>query len=294
MMRRATQAAVTVAITLVGIKLAAHALTGSVSMLSSLVDSILDSAASVVNLLAVRHALSPADREHRFGHGKAEPLAGLAQAVFIGASAVYLVVEAGLRLRTPHGLDLPWIGISVMLVSIALTAALVAYQRRVIAATGSIAVRADYLHYVGDVLVNGGVIVALILSGYYDWPRADPVIALAIAAYIVGNTAAIIRQSVGQLMDSELPESERERIAFIAREHPEVRDMHDLRTRVAGRTTFVQMHLELDGRLPLARAHAISDEVHDAIQREYPNAEILIHEDPAELEEPHRSALGRT
>jgi ferrous-iron efflux pump FieF len=175
-----------------------------------------------------------------------------------------------------------------MIVSIILTGWLVSYQRRVIRATSSLAVKADYLHYVGDLLVNAGVIVALLLSGRYAWNRADPIIALAIAAYIVGNAWLIISQSVGQLMDSELPEAARARIATIARNHALVRDVHDLRTRVAGRTTFIQLHLELDGAMRLAQAHAISDEVHAAITAAFPDAEILIHEDPAELIEPNR------
>ncbi|MCC7410130.1 MAG: cation diffusion facilitator family transporter [Gammaproteobacteria bacterium] len=291
LMRRATYASVATAATLVIAKLVAWAMTGSVALLSSLVDSLLDALASIINLVAVRHALTPADREHRFGHGKAEPLAGLAQAAFIAGSAVFLVVEACARLVHPKAIEFAVLGIGVMVFSIVLTIILVRYQRYVVKATASVAIGADLLHYVGDVLVNGGVILALVLSTQFGWIQADPIIALAIAAYILKSVWAIVVQSLRQLMDEELPEAQRQRIAVIARNHAEVTDLHDLRTRVAGQTTFIQLHLEMDGRISLARAHAIADEVHDEVLREFPHAEILIHQDPAGLPERDRDPI---
>ncbi len=280
-MRRATHASVAVASVLIVVKLAACLVTDSVALLSSLIDSTLDALASFLNLLAVRHALTPADAEHRFGHGKAEPLAGLGQAAFIAGSAVFLLFEATRRFVHPDPVEHPWLGVGVMVISIVLTILLVAYQKHVVARTGSIAIGADLLHYLGDVLVNGGVIVALLLTALLGWHLADPLIAIAIAIYILRSAWGIIRGSLDQLMDTEAPADVRRRIESIVRRHPQVTGLHDLRTRVAGHTTFVQLHLELPGDLSLARAHAIADEVLESLAAEFPGAEILIHQDPA-------------
>src|SRR6266576_2031781 len=150
--RLATYASVTVA---------AWLETGSVALLSSLVDSLLDAAASVVTLVAVRHAMSPADREHRFGHGKAEPLAVLGQSAFITGSAMLLLAEAVRRLLWPVPVENPPAGIGVMIFSIVLTIGLVLFQRYVLRRTGSIAITADELHYRGDLVLNLSVIAAL-------------------------------------------------------------------------------------------------------------------------------------
>jgi len=286
LMRRATYASVATAVLLVAVKLVAWHLTGSVALLSSLVDSMLDALASTLNLVAVHHALAPADREHRFGHGKAEPLAGLAQAAFIAGSAVFLVAEAVSRLLRPQPIEQAALGVGVMLFSLGMTLVLVQYQRRVVRRTGSVAIGADLLHYVGDVLVNGGVIAALVLSSLFGWTLADPLIALAIAAYILKAVWDIVARSLAQLMDRELPDADRARIVAIGRRHPQVRDLHDLRTRVSGQTTFIQLHLEMDGALSLERAHAIADEVLADLTKAFPDAEILIHQDPAGIEEP--------
>lgn len=280
LMRLATYAAVAVAIVLILIKFAAYLLTGSVSMLSTLIDSLLDAAASLVNLVAVRHALTPADREHRFGHGKAEALAGLGQAAFIAGSAVFLLVQAGGRLYRPAPIEEAGIGIAVMLVSMALTAALVLFQRRVIRKTRSLAISADSLHYAGDVAVNLGVLLALLLSTRFGWLVADPLFALCIGGYIVFNAWQIARLAYDMLMDRELPDADRERIKQIARAHPRVRDLHDLRTRMSGRKSFIQFHLEMDGTMTLTEAHKLADEVESAILREFPGTEVIIHEDP--------------
>jgi ferrous-iron efflux pump FieF len=280
LMRLATYAAVAVATILILGKFGAYLLTGSVSMLSTLIDSLLDVAASLVNLVAVRHALTPADREHRFGHGKAEALAGLGQSAFIAGSAVFLLVQAGDRLYHPHPLENGAFGIGVMLVSMALTAVLVVFQRHVIRRTRSIAISADSLHYAGDVAVNLAVLLALLLSMRFGWHLADPLFALAIGGYIIFNAWQIARAAYDVLMDRELPDAERERIKEIARAHPQVRDLHDLRTRMSGRNSFIQFHLEMDGAMTLTEAHELADEVEAAILREFPGAEVIIHEDP--------------
>lgn len=283
LMRRATYASLLVAVLLIIMKLVAFFLTGSVALLSSLIDSLLDSIASFINYFAVKQSLEPADKEHRFGHGKAEPLAGLAQAAFITGSSLFLTFEAIDRLLHPVVVQRGDIGIGVMLVSLVLTIALVMYQRHVIHRTGSIAIRADSFHYVSDIAMNLGVIAALVLTSYMNWQQADPVFALLIAGYIVYSVWQIVSQSLDQLMDRELPDGDRERIDVIARENPAVVAIHDLRTRASGKNIFIQLHLELDGGMNLYQAHAIADDVQTRLETAFPGADVIIHEDPAEI-----------
>ncbi len=292
LMRRATYAAVGLACVLVVLKVAAYLITGSVALLSSLIDSALDAAASLVNLIAVRQALQPADAEHRFGHGKAEPLAGLGQAAFISGSSVFLIVEALGRLFSPEPVTEGGVGIAVMLFAILATFALVGYQRHVVARTGSIAIAADGLHYAGDVLINLSVIASIVLAGYFGFGYADPLFALAIAAYLLFNARGIFRSSLDLLMDRELPDADRARILSLARAHPQVVDAHDLRTRSSGQQTFIQLHLEMPPALPLVEAHTVAEHVAAEIRRAYPGADVLIHQDPAGMAERHHDALA--
>jgi ferrous-iron efflux pump FieF len=284
--RMATYASVAVAAVLIAVKFAAWLETGSVALLSSLVDSLLDAVASLVNLVAVRHAMSPADREHRFGHGKAEPLAVLGQSAFITGSAMLLLAEAVRRLIWPVPVENPPAGIAVMIFSIAVTIALVLYQRHVVRRTGSIAITADELHYRSDLVLNTSVIAALVLGGVLDFPLLDPLFGAAIGIWIVYSAVRLARLSLFQLMDHELPDEEREKIRAIAQSHPDVAAAHDLRTRVAGPTAFIQIHIEMDGGLSLIRAHEISDEVEAELRAAYPHAEVMIHQDPEGIEEP--------
>lgn len=290
MMRRAATASVVVAAVLIAAKVGAWLATDSVAVLSSLLDSLLDAAASLVNLVAVRHALTPADEEHRFGHGKAEPLAGLAQSAFVCGSAVILLMEAIHRFGSPQPVQRPEIGIAVSVLAIVLSAGLVWYQRRVVARTGSVAIAADSLHYGADALLNGAVVAAILIGAFLDAPLVDPLFGALISLWILRGAARIARQSFDLLMDRELPPGDRERILRIARARPEVLDVHDLRTRSAGTHIFVQMHIELDADMRLARAHEIADAVEHEIRAAYPNAEIIIHQDPAGIDEAHRAA----
>lgn len=280
LMRAATYASVTTATVLIAVKFAAWVMTDSISVLSTLVDSLLDVLASLVNLFAVHHALQPADAEHRFGHGKAEPLAGLGQAAFISGSAVFLLFQAAQRSVHPEAVANSAVGIAVMVFSIAATLALVGFQRYVISKTDSVAISADSLHYVGDILINSGVILALVLSSTVGWIVADPIIGAAIAAYIIYCAGTIAWRALHQLMDRELPEEARGRIREIALAHPDVCGLHDLRTRASGTHSFIQLHLEMDGDLTLVRAHEIADDVEARIRAAFPNADIIIHEDP--------------
>lgn len=284
LMRRATVASVAVAFTLIGIKFIAYILTGSVALLSSLIDSVLDSLASIVNFIAVRHSLSPADKEHRFGHGKAEPLAGLAQAAFIMGSSLFLIFEAINRFVNPHAILHGDMGIVVMLISLVATIVLVIYQRHVVKQTGSLAIQADSIHYFSDIALNLSVILALFLSTYWNWSLADPLIAMGIAIYIVFSAWRIVKQSLDQLMDRELSDEDRDKIKTIVNEHTGVVSLHELRTRASGKDIFIQTHLDMDARMSLIEAHRVSEEVEEKLQAAFPNADILIHQDPVEPE----------
>lgn len=286
MMIRVAIAAVGVAALLVVMKTVAYIVTDSIAMMASLADSALDVFTSSVNLLAIRHALTPADREHRFGHGKAEPLAGLGQGAFITGSAAFLVIESVSRLVAPHPIEHPWLGLGVMAVSIGTTVILVVAQRIVVSRTGSVAVGADRMHYIGDIVTNGGVILGIVASTEFGILVADPIIGMAVAAILTWSAVHVFRQSYDQLMDRELPDTDREKIKAVVRAHSEVKSMHDLRTRSAGVNTFIQLHIELDPEIKLLRAHEISDAVEADLMAAFPRAEVIIHQDPAGVEMP--------
>src|SRR5437762_1333580 len=283
---RATYASLAVAVLLIAAKFIAWVGTGSVALLSSLVDSLVDAAASLVNFFAVRHATVPADREHRFGHGKAEPLAALGQSAFLVGSAVLLMFEAVRRLVSPAPVEAAGLGIAVMVFSIVLTIGLVTYQRHVVRRTGSLAIGADELHYRGDLFLNGGVIATLAITSLFAVPILDPLFGAAVGLWIIYSAVKIARLSLTQLMDRELPDEERARVRAIAESHPEITAVHDIRTRIAGPTTFIQLHIEMDGAMNLLHAHEVSDAVEARLRRAFPHAEIMIHEDPAGIEEP--------
>lgn len=277
--RYATYAAVATAVVLIAAKLVAALLTGSVSILASLVDSMMDALASTVNLLAVHYALLPPDEEHRFGHGKAEPLAGLLQAGFISGSALFLILHAVDRLVHPQAIQAGGLGIAVITFSILATALLLPFQYYVIRRTHSTAIRADALHYATDVLSNTATLVGLALA-MIGWQLADPIIAIGIAVFILHSAIKLALDAVQLLMDRELPEDVHNRIMEIACIHPQVGDIHGLRTRRSGQTYFIQLHLAMDDSLPLAEAHEVADEVEQSIMVEFPNADVIIHLDP--------------
>jgi ferrous-iron efflux pump FieF len=282
---RATYASLAAAAVLIAVKFVAWTGTGSVALLSSLVDSLVDAAASLVTFVAVRQALIPPDREHRFGHGKAEPLAALGQAAFLLGSALFLIAEAVRRLIFPEPVENTGIGIAVMLFSLVVTISLVAYQRHVVRRTGSLAINADALHYSSDIVMNLGVIAALVVQSALAVPVIDPLFGGAVGAYIIYGVVRIARLALTQLMDRELPDQERARVRKIAEGHPEVTAVHDIRTRGAGPTAFIQLHIEMDGGMSLLRAHEISDAVEEELRDAFPHAEIIIHADPAGIEE---------
>jgi len=279
-MRIASYASVITALVLIVAKLAAWYLADSISILASLIDSSLDFLASVVNLLAIRHALQPADKEHRFGHGKAEPLAAVGQSMFIAGSAVMLLFQASARLTDPQPLSAgAEIGIIIMLLSVAITSCLLLLQRYVIRRTASSAIRADSLHYQSDLLVNLSVIVALLLSqSGLIW--FDPLIAILIALYVLFSAWRILRDAIDLLMDHEIADDERQKVSDVVMRHPMTRGLHDLRTRRSGTTVFIQFHLELDPMLSLQQAHRISRDISQQVLFLFDDAEVLIHQEP--------------
>jgi ferrous-iron efflux pump FieF len=259
-------------------------MTGSIAVLAALADSATDLFTSLVNLFAVRHALTPADEDHRFGHAKAEPLAGLLQAAFIAGSATFLVFESVDHMISPLPVQNEIIGIAVMAFSVLATIGLVIFQRFVVHRTRSLAIAADNMHYFGDLLTNLGVMLGLIFAVNFGWRIADPLIGLAVAAVLSWSAWKVFHQSYDQLMDRELPDAARERIKVVALKHSEVRGIHDLRTRAAGTLTFIQCHIEMDPGISLSRAHEVSDDVEKALMDTFPGAEIIIHQDPAGAE----------
>ena len=281
-MRLATRAALTVALTLVLAKAIAWWLSGSVSLLAGLTDSLLDSAASLINLIAVHFALRPADEDHRYGHGKSEALAGLGQALFIGISAVLIGLQGVERLQSPQPLAAEGIGIAVMLLSLALTVALLIFQRKVVRETGSTAIHADSLHYRSDILLNSSILLALLLT-HFGWLQMDAIFAIGIAFYIFWSAISIVRGAIAVLMDEELPGETTQHMYQLATSVPGVLGAHDLRTRISGTRWFVQLHLELPGEMSLSQAHAHCVAVEKAIHGYYPRAEVLVHADPQEV-----------
>jgi ferrous-iron efflux pump FieF len=285
LLRKATRASVATAVTLSVAKISAWWFTGSVAILASMVDSMMDAGASLITAVAVRYALKPADEEHRFGHGKSEALAGMAQAVLITMSAAFIVLHAIDRLLHPKPLDAIAAGIFVMGLSISATLGLVLYQRYVVQRTGSSAIKGDALHFASDLATNFGTIVALVAAPF-GITRLDPVLGIMIAATTLYGAWKIGWDTFHILMDRELPAEIQERIRNIALAHHEVVGLHDLRTRQAGPTTLIQFHLEMDGRISLHDAHRISDEVETKIREVFPGADVVIHEDPAGVPEP--------
>ncbi len=279
LMKWATRASVSVAATLVCVKGVAWWLSGSVSMLGSLADSTLDMLASLVTLFAVRTALLPPDDDHRFGHGKAEALAGLFQAAIMTGSAVFLLLESADRIWKPETVSHTNLVIIVSIVAIVLSLLLVAFQAYVVKKTGSIAIAGDHLHYKGDLLLNLSVVLAA-MAAATGMDRADGILGAMIACYIVKGAYDVAGPAIDMLMDKEFTDEERETIFNIVLESPDVLGLHELKTRSAGRDRFIQMHIEVDGNMTVERAHFIADEVEATLGERFPDTEILIHIDP--------------
>ncbi|MDC9592787.1 CDF family cation-efflux transporter FieF [Xenorhabdus sp. IM139775] len=275
----AALAATVLASVLLIVKIFAWWLTGSVSLLAALVDSLVDLAASLTNFFIVRYSLQPADKEHTFGHGKAESLAALAQSMFISGSAIFLFLTGFQSLYSPKPLEHASIGIWVIVIALISTLCLVTLQKWVLSKTQSQAIRADMLHYKSDLLMNGAILVALLLS-WYGFKRADALFALGIGVYILYSALRMGYDAVQSLLDRALPDEERQEIIEIIRSYPGVAGGHDLRTRQSGPIRFIQFHLEMDDNLPLVQAHALAEGIENKLRNRFPDADIIIHQDP--------------
>jgi ferrous-iron efflux pump FieF len=277
---RAALASVAVALFLVLLKTWAAWTTGSVAMLGSLADTALDLVASLITLYGVRLAAVPADRDHRFGHGKAEALAALFQVMLIAFSAIGIAWRAASRLIDGQVTSDAAGGIAVSGIAIVATLGLLLYQRRVIARTGSVAIQTDHVHYQSDLLLNLSVIAALALEQHLRLPGADALFGIAIALWLGWGAWRASSQAIDQLMDKEWPEEKRRRFVDVAARHPELQGLHDLRTRTSGTRDFVQFHVWMDPKMSVADAHQVLDEVEAKLEAEFPGTEILIHIDP--------------
>jgi ferrous-iron efflux pump FieF len=275
----AAKAATITALLLVVVKLYAWFATEASSMLASSTDSLLDLFASVMNVVILRFALAPADHEHKFGHGKAESLAGLVQAAFVLGSAILLLIHGIDRFINPIVIVKTNIGIIVTIFAIFATLALVVLQKQVIKRTSSLAISADSMHYQSDLFLNLGVLAALYLSEGL-WIRADGFFTMLVGAYLLWGAGSIMWLSVKHLMDHQLTEAEQQQIISIALRNDNALGVHDLRTRQAGQQRFIQFHLELDDNLSLFTAHAIGEEIEQEIMQQLAPCEVFIHHDP--------------
>lgn len=283
----ATALSVGVALVLVAAKLAGWAASGSIALLASFFDSLLDLAASVTAFLAVRYAARPADNEHRFGHGKAEAFSSLLQAVLVAASAVFLFVEGTRRLIAPQPVEAGGWALGVMVLSVLLTLALIRMQTLVIRRTGSIAVTGDRAHYSADLLSNFAVMGGIALAVYAGWERADPMLALIVGIWLARSAFLLGRESVNQLLDRELPDSTRAHIEALLTDDPRVLGVHELRTRAAGPLIHIQVHMDLDPFQTLKQAHDVVVAAEMRVLAHYPAADLLIHSDPKGYGEAH-------
>lgn len=280
--RLASRVSLGVAFLLIAVKLWAWTATGSVALLTSAIDAAVDAAASLATFAGVRYAERPADREHRYGHGKGEAVAALLQAVFLAGAGLALAFQSIQRLVSPEPLTDVDLGLWVMVGSLLAAAGLVAMQTWVVRRTGSTAIAADRAHYLTDVAVNLAVLAALGIARLTGWERVDPAFALAISAYMIWSSRSIALGALRQILDRELGTEERRRIREEVLGCLGVRGMHDLRTRDAGDRVFVEFHLEVDGGLTISRGHAIADVAEAAVAALFPaGAEVTAHLEPA-------------
>ncbi|MFL9911034.1 cation diffusion facilitator family transporter [Paraburkholderia sp. RL17-337-BIB-A] len=277
--------ALVVALALVVVKVWAWVTTGSISLLTSAADGLVDVVASTVTFAGVRYAAMPADRGHRYGHGKAEAVAAFVQALLLAGAAVGLAVESVQRLFIPQALNQTGFGIWVIVGSSLAAAGLVAMQTLVVRRTGSTAIAADRAHYVTDVAVNIAVLIALLLEQFLGWSRADAIGALAISVYMLWNARGMAVHALFQLLDRELDEADRARIEAAVLACDGVQGIHDIRTRDSGDRIFVEFHVEVDGALTVEEGHAISDNAEKAVQRLFPSTDATAHLEPAGIKD---------
>jgi ferrous-iron efflux pump FieF len=281
--RSAALASIAVAVLLLALKGWAAWRTGSTAMFGSLADTLLDLVASMATLAGVWVASQPDDERHRFGHGKAEAIAAMFQVVLISISALAIAARAIEHFMAGSRTAAAAEGIGVSLVAIAATFALLAWQRYVIRRTASIAIETDHVHYQSDLLLNMAVIAALVLDQYSGIAGADPLFGLVIAGWLGWNAWQASQKAIMQLMDHEWPVDKRKRFLEVMARQPELRGVHDLRTRTSGNRDFVQFHVWIDPAMTVREAHKVMDDIERRLHVEFPDVEILIHPDPEGL-----------
>jgi ferrous-iron efflux pump FieF len=286
--RNAAIASVSMALFLLALKVYAAAETGSVALLGSLADTGFDVLASLLTLFSVRYAARPADDDHRFGHGKAEALSALVQVMLVTITAGLIGWRGVTRLGSEETTAHPEMGIGVSLIAMAATVALLAYQRHVIMKTGSVAIHGDHVHYQGDLLLNSAVITAIALEAFLHIKGADPVFGISIALWLLFGAWRSASLALDHLLDREWPQEKKDAFLAEALRHPEIRGIHDMRTRSSGMHDFCQFHIWVDPQLSVLDAHRIMDEMEAALMEKFPGVEVLIHPDP----EGHKDRLG--
>ena len=280
LMKTASVASVVTAFTLIVMKTFAFFMTGSVAILASLFDSIQDLMTSTINFFAVYHSIQPADKHHRFGHGKAQGIGSFVQGLILFGSAVWLAIESAIHFGRHEVPTHSMWGIGIIFVSLILTLLLVRFQAFVIRQTDSLSIRADNAHYNGDIMMNMGVLTSLVFSYAFSIGWVDSVFGLFVSFYLFKSALSILRAAVAMLMDEEMPRHVSQKIIMQLDALREIKKVKDLRTRQSGMQIFVQMTLILDGSMPLAKAHLISDKAESLIHEIYPSAEIMIHLEP--------------
>jgi cation diffusion facilitator family transporter len=287
-----TQLSVATALVLTAIKAVAWRASGSVSMLASLADSGLDVVAALGTYFAVRYAAHPPDAEHRYGHGKAEAFASLVQAGLVFASAALVGQQAVARLLRPQPLAYEAWGLAVMATSMVLTAGLIYAQSQVLKRAQSVAIQGDRLHYAADLASNlmafAGIGVAVLVHA----SQPDAIAGLLVVAWLVWGAVEVFRRAAYELMDHELDEASRARIAALMQEDRRVKDVHQLRTRASGPYIHIQMHVDLDPALSLVEAHEVMVAAEKRVLDAFPAADIIIHPDPRGKAEEHGGAFA--
>ncbi len=280
LMMMASAGSVTTALVLIVLKVLAFLGTGSMAILSGLFDSVQDLMTSVVNVVAVHQAVQPADKSHRFGHGKAQGIGGLMQALIIGVAAFMLMAESISHLMKAQPVKRVELGIVVALISLGLTVILVIFQNYVIKKTDSLSIKADRAHYTGDILMNVGVLISLVLSAWLKLVWIDGVFGIMVALYLFWAIKGVMKEACSMLMDKELPDAVREEVKKLALSVPLVKNVSCLRTREGGNKRFVQFYAQFDGALSLHTAHEELDEIERVIHAKYPEMEVIIHAEP--------------
>lgn len=283
--KRAAAASISLASFLTCLKLFASVYSGSLAVLSSMIDSLSDLFASAITYVAVRYSAKDPTDEHRYGYGKVEALSALFQAAFIAGSGLFVMYDGVQRLLEPRIITQTPTAIGIMLFSLVSTFVLIAYQRHVAVRTGSTAIKADSAHYTVDILTNASIIVSLLLVKFFNIDWFDTLTAFAIAAYLLFNAYQLAAEAIAMLLDRELDDDIRENIQKIIMAHKFAYGLHDLRTRSLGNMYLFEIHLELDGSLTLYDAHDLTETIEKALLKEYPNAQIIIHQDPVGIKE---------